>query len=83
MRNRWRRMAVGAVVSASIAAHIRQRVTAGTAARNRHRSETFFAYHAARYRILRIEVASTGSNLSWPIDYDVAAGSIACSLRLQ
>src|ERR687893_69259 len=52
MRNRWRGMAGGAVVSAGIAALIRQQVMAGTAARNRHRSESLFAYHAARHRIL-------------------------------
>ena len=47
MSNWWRGMAVGALVSGGIAALIRQRVTAGTAERNRHRSETLFAYHAA------------------------------------
>ena len=52
MRNQWRGMAVGAVVGAGIAALIWQQVTAGTAARNRHRSESLFAYHAARHRIL-------------------------------
>ncbi len=52
MRNQWRGMAVGAVVGAGIAALIRQQVTAGIAARNRHRSESLFAYHAARHRIL-------------------------------
>src|SRR3712207_5281373 len=52
MRNRWRGMVVGAVVSAGIAALVRQRVTAGTAARERHRAETLFACHAARHRIL-------------------------------
>ena len=52
MRNRWRGMAVAALVSASIAALIRQQVTAGTGARNRHRSESLFDYHAARHRIL-------------------------------
>src|SRR5918995_4545535 len=52
MSNRWRGMAVGALVSGGIAALIRQRVTAGTAERNRHRSESLFAYHAARHKIL-------------------------------
>ena len=52
MRNQWRRMAVGAAVSAGIAALIRQQVTAATTARNRHRSESLFASQAARHRIL-------------------------------
>src|SRR5919107_1516819 len=52
MSNRWRGMAVGALVSGGIAALIRHQVTAGTGARNRHRSETLFAYHAARHKIL-------------------------------
>src|ERR671916_5757 len=52
MSNRWRGMVAGALVSGGIAALIRQQVMAGTAARNRHRSESLFAYHAARHRIL-------------------------------
>ncbi|MBW3633277.1 MAG: FAD-dependent oxidoreductase [Chloroflexi bacterium] len=45
-------MVAGALVSGGVAAFVRRRVTAGTSARTRHRSETLFAYHAARHKIL-------------------------------
>jgi len=52
MSNRWRGMVAGALVSGAVATLVRRRVTAGTSGRNRHRSETLFAYHAARHKIL-------------------------------
>ena len=52
MSNRWRGMVAGALVSGGVAALVRRRATARTARRNRHRSETLFAYHAARHKIL-------------------------------
>src|SRR5918997_6573503 len=68
MRNRWRGMAGGAVVSAGIAALIRQQVMAGTAARNRHRSESLFAYHAARHRILILGAGFAGMAAALRLD---------------
>jgi NADH dehydrogenase len=52
MSNPWRGVVVGALVSGGIAALVRQRVRPGTPGRNQHRSETLFAYHAARHKIL-------------------------------
>src|ERR671916_1076031 len=52
MSNRWRGMVAGALVSGGIAALVRRRTTARNSWRNRHRSETLFAYHAARHKIL-------------------------------
>ena len=52
MSNRWRGMVAGALVSGAVATLVRRRITAGTSGRNRHRSETLFAYHAARHKIL-------------------------------
>jgi NADH:ubiquinone reductase (H+-translocating) len=51
MSNRWRAIVAGAIVSGGVAALIR-RASARTTAHNRHRSETLFAYHAARQKIL-------------------------------
>jgi NADH dehydrogenase len=68
MSNRWRGMAVGALVSGGIAALIRQRVTAGTAERNRHRSETLFAYHAARHKILILGAGFGGMAVALRLD---------------
>ena len=52
MSNRWRGMVAGALVSSGVAALVRRRASARTTTRNRHRSETLFAYHAARHKIL-------------------------------
>src|SRR5215204_5577397 len=51
MGNRWRGIVAGAVISGGVAALIR-RASARTTTRNRHRSETLFAYHAAQHKIL-------------------------------
>src|ERR687898_1670051 len=52
MSNRWRGMVAGALVGGGVAALVRRRTTARSSWRNRHRSETLFAYHAARHKIL-------------------------------
>src|SRR5918998_2267761 len=52
MSNRWRGMVAGALVSGGIAALVRRRTTARSSWRTGHRSETLFAYHAARHKIL-------------------------------
>ena len=52
MSNGWRGVMAGALVSGGIVALVRRRAKAGITWRNRHRSETLFAYHAARHKIL-------------------------------
>ena len=52
MCNRWRGMVAGALVSGGVAALVQRRRSARSSGRNRHRSETLFAYHAARHKIL-------------------------------
>ena len=52
MSNRWCGMVAGALVSGGIAALVRRQTTARSSGRNRHRSETLFAYHAAQHKIL-------------------------------
>jgi NADH:ubiquinone reductase (H+-translocating) len=52
MSNRWRGMVAGALVSGGVAALVQRRRSARSSGRNRHRSETLFAYHAARHKIL-------------------------------
>ena len=52
MSNRWRGMVAGALVSGGVADLVQRRRSARNSGRNRHRSETLFAYHAARHKIL-------------------------------
>jgi len=52
MSNRWRGLVVGALVSGGVAALVQRRTTARSSWRNGHRSETLFAYHAARHKVL-------------------------------
>jgi NADH:ubiquinone reductase (H+-translocating) len=52
MSSRWRGMVTGALLSGVVAALVRRRTTMRSSRRNRHRSETLFAYHAARHKIL-------------------------------
>src|SRR5829696_7224342 len=68
MSNRWRGMVVGALVSGGIATLVRQRVVSGTAARNRHQSETLFAYHAAPHKILILGAGFGGMAAALRVD---------------
>src|ERR671921_890791 len=52
MSHRGRGLVVGALVSSGVAALVQRRTATRSRWRNRHRSETLFAYHAARHKIL-------------------------------
>ena len=71
MSNRWRGRVAGALVSGAVATLVRQRVIAGTARRNRHRSETLFAYHAARHKILILGAGFGGMAAALRLDEQV------------
>src|SRR5215217_1748830 len=67
MSNRWRAIVAGAMVSGGVAALIR-RASARTTAHNRHRSETLFAYRAARHKILILGAGFGGMAAALRVD---------------
>src|SRR3954470_23506301 len=68
MSNRWRGVVVSALVSGGVAALVRRRATGRRPWRNRHRSETFFAYHAARHKILILGAGFGGMGAALRLD---------------
>ncbi len=68
MSNRWRGMVAGALVSGGIAVLVRRLATARTTGRDRHRSETLFAYHATRHKILILGAGFGGMAVALGLD---------------
>jgi len=71
MSNRWRGLVAGALVSGGVAALVRRRTTARSSWRNRHRSETLFAYHAARHKILILGAGFGGMAAALGLDEQI------------
>src|SRR3954447_17069702 len=67
MSNRWRGMVAGALVGGAVAT-LARRATAGTSGRNWHRSETLFAYRAARHKILILGAGFGGMAVALRLD---------------
>ena len=73
MSNRWRGMVAGALVSGGVAALVQRRRSVRSSGRNRHRSETLFAYQGVGRLLLD---SATAHDLA-PLEACVLATAVA------